>query len=474
MRKIPFLLFIMLFCVNTAFAAKIPDNIKTFVDNIFPKTVYRFDGLVTLPDNTIYLPLFPSNFYEDDELTIKYTIPENKTLSDKPDAVVFNNNFALLKVIKDKNGKNTVVTMHNPPYELRSGMLPQDLLVPQGLIIPENLKGIIGNLVINTEAPNLKVEVMKPKNTAQAVAGAVIPQLQNKTFYISSPYSKNIQILTQGRKTPDYALEQTNTPISIAAYDNQFLLVTSFDKKTLDIISLADDAVIKQIIFQNQPDEILIDNSKKIAYIASSEAASIFVLNLENMTLSKQIRLNGMCEKLFLSEDGTKLLYNDKKTREIWVVELDNNYLLKDIGRFPNVSKIVYANNKVYITSRTKNHLAIVDYDTVNLIAELQVCTKPIDMLVYENKIFLLSAGDNAIQIVDADTDKIIEQIDLQTDGFSTRIYGIDGTNLAIVTDSQSSLYSIINLDTNEIIAVNPLDIPVSSITVSDKVKKIK
>ena len=177
---------------------------------------------------------------------------------------------------------------------------------------------------------------------------------------------------------------------------------------------------------------------------------------------------------MFLSEDGTKLLYNDKNTREIWAIELDNKYLLKDIGRFPNVSRIVYAGNKVYITSRTKNHLAIIDYDTVNLITELEVCAKPIDMLPYKNKIFVLSAGNNAIQIVDITTDKIVDQLDLKTGGFSTRIYRIDNTNLAIVTDSKSSIYSIINLDTNDILATNPLDIPVSSIAVSNKVKKIK
>lgn len=473
MRKLLIVLLLMLSTASVSFAAKIPDNVKSFVDTTFPQTTYRFDGLIMLPDSTVYLPLFPSNFYDGNELNIKYTIPANKNLSDKPDAVVFNNNFVLLKVIKTKDGKNTVVSLQAPPYELRSGILPQDLLVPKGLVIPENLKGIIGNLVIGT-TPDLKVEVMKPKNTVQSVAGVVVPELKDKTFYISSPYSKNIQVLTQGHKTPDYALEQENTPISIAAYNDEFLLVTSFDKKTLDVISLADDAVIRQIVFQTQPDEIIIDKARKQAYVSSAEAASIFIVNLDTMTLSKQIKLNGMCEKMFLSEDGTKLLYNDKKTREIWAIELDNKYLLKDIGRFPNVSKIVYSGSKVYITSRTKNHLAIIDYDTVNLITELEVCSKPIDMLTYKDKVFILSAGDNVIQIADVTTDKIIEQIDLQTDGFSTRIYRIDDSNLAIVTDSKSSIYSIINLDTHDIIATNPLDIPVSSITVSNKVKKIK
>lgn len=36
-----------------------------------------------------------------------------------------------------------------------------------------------------------------------------------------------------------------------------------------------------------------------------------------------------MCEKLTLSEDGTKMFYVDRNKNDIWAIELDNNYLLK-------------------------------------------------------------------------------------------------------------------------------------------------
>ena len=124
MRKILIILLLMLSCSAASFAAKIPDNVRSFVDTTFPKTTYRFDGLIMLPDSTVYLPLFPSNFYDDAELNIKYTIPAGKKMSDKPDAVVFNNNFVILKMLKNKEGQNTVINMPAPPYELRSGLLP--------------------------------------------------------------------------------------------------------------------------------------------------------------------------------------------------------------------------------------------------------------------------------------------------------------------------------------------------------------
>ncbi len=480
-KKTALLLFVStLMFVNTlpTFAATIPDNIQKFISKDFPKTTFRFDGMVILPDNTIYLPLFPAKILNPETLAIKQTYPSGKTLASKPDVVILNNDFALLKVVDNPRGYKTIAQMTNPPTELKTGLLPQDLLVPKGLVVPDNLKSIIGNLEIKTvNDPGIRIENSKP--VISELSGSTlktlseIPPLKNKSFYVSSPYSKNIQVFNPGAKTPEYSLKQINVPISMQAYDNKFLLVTAYEKPSVDVISLADDQIIKQIYTKTQPDEIVIDKNKNIAYISSSVDSSIYTVNLETMTLSKQIKITGMCEKLTLSEDGTKLFYYDKKTRDIWAIELDNNYLLKEIGKFPNVSKIAFTNNKIYITSRTKNRLAIIDYQTIGLIAEIEVCEKPIDMLTFHGRLYVLGAGDNSIQILDTKTDQLTDAIYLNTNGFSTKLNYIDGTNIALITDTKASLYTVFDLGTNKIIKTIPLDIPASSIVVTEKVQKI-
>ena len=475
MRKLIICLGLMLLTAASAFAAKIPDNVKSYIDKDFPKTNFRFDGVIILPDNTIYLPLLPSKILKPENLAVKSTYPAGKTLKDLPNVVIFNNDFVLLKVLTDTKGNKTVYRMANPPVEVRSGLLPQDMLVPKGLVIPDNMKGIIGNLQISTiDDPGIKVQVTQGKKEAGGLKTlSTLPQLKNKTFYVASPYTKNIQVFNQASKTPDYALAQKNIPISLKAYNDKFLLVTAYDKPSIDVISLADDQIIKQIYTKTQADEILIDKAKSIAYVSSSEDSSIYMVNLETMTLFRQIKITGMCEKLTLSEDGTKLFYYDKKTRDIWAIELDNDYLLKEIGKFPNVSKIAFTNNKIYILSRTKNHLAIIDYDTVGLIAEIEVCEKPVDAITFHDKLYILGATDNVIEVLDAKTDLITDKIYLSTYGFSTKIYHIEGTNIALITDTKSSLYTIFDLGMKQVIKTIPLDIPVSSIVVTEKVKKI-
>lgn len=475
MRKIIIVLALFLAVTGCSYASELPKEIKGMVSNEFPQTNFRFDGVIILPDNTIYLPLIPARIINPETLEISSTIPSGKTIAEKPDVIIFNNDYVLLKVIEDKEGKKSIVKLQTPPHQLKSGLLPQDMLVPHGLMIPENLKGIIGNLQISTiNDPTLKVILPASKNPNSVVNSlSEIPQLKNKTIYATTNFTKNIQVLNPSKQIPEYALSQENIPISMKGYDGKFLLVTTYNKKSVDVISLADEQIIKQIDIKTQPDEIIIDSKNKIAYIASPEDASIYVLNLDNMTLKKQLKLNGMCEKLTLSEDGTKLFYVDKKTNEIWAVELDNGYLLREIGRFPNTSKIAYANNKIYITSRTKNRLAIIDYKTIGLVGETNITEKPIDMLVFNDKLYILGALSNEICVIDTTTDQLTDIIELGTDGFSTKIFRIDNTNLAIVTDSKAKKYSIIDLGMKKVIKTNFVEIPINSIVVVDKVKKI-
>lgn len=467
---------LIIFAPENAQAQKVPDKIENYVEKIFPKTNFRFDGVIILPDNTIYLPLFPAALDETDELEIKATIPANKPLSDKPDVVIFNNDFVLMRVIDTKDGTRTLAKMDTLPNEVRTGLLPQDMLIPKGLVIPENLKIIIGNLDVSVaQQDDLKTAIKKTTtNNTDFKPLSTIPELKNKTLYIATCYNKNIQVVNQENKTPDYALLQKHIPITIKGTpDGKFLLVTSYEKKTVDVISLVDDQVIKRIEFSSQPEEILIDKENNIAYISSPLSHSIFIVNLQTMTLSKQIKVNGMCEKLTLSDDGKKLFYFDKNTHEIWGIELDNRYLLKDVGKFPNVSKIVLANNKVYIASRTKSRLAIVDYDTIGLIAEIDITEKPIDMVVSGDNLFILGATQNVIQVLDVQTDMITDSIYLNTKGFSTKISPIEGTDLALVTDTTAGMYSVLNMKTKQVIKTNPLETPVSSVVVIDKVQKI-
>lgn len=476
MRKLLLILGLLLITGASVQAAKIPEDVKDYIQSSIPGTDIRFDGVIILPDNTIYLPLYPSLFSDIKTLQIKQSYPAGKDLTQKPDIVIFNNDFVLMKVLSDKDGNRTVLHQSAPPIQVRTGLLPQDMLVPSGLVLPENLKGIIGNLKIDTKSEDIIKQNTKESfeefldETQTTVNQSLIPQLKDKTLFITTNYSKNIQVAEPAETSPKYSLAQKSIPIEIASVNNgKFLLVTSYERPFLDVISVADSRFIKQINLSYFLEEILVDEANNKAYVTAPTASTIFVIDLKTMSLAQKIRVNGYCENLLLSED--KIFYVDKLKSDIWAIETKNGYTLKNIGRFPNVSALAFSNNNLYIASRTKSRIAVIDYSTLGLISEFTTVNKPISMLMHGNNIYVLGAQNNRVQRISADKGKVNEVIDLGTDGFSTGFNRISGTDLAVITDIKKNMYSILDLSKAKIIKTYSINMPVKDIIIADKVK---
>ena len=476
MRKLILLLGIFIFTCTCAFAAKVPDEVRDYINKTVPGTDIRFDGVIILPDNTIYLPLFPSLFSDVTTLKVKESVPAHKELNQKPDIVIFNNDFVLMKVLTDGSGKRTVLHQANPQLQVRTGLLPQDMLVPSGLVLPENIKGIIGNLKIDTQSEDIIKLSTKESfeeflaETEPAVNPGLIPQLKNKVLYITTNYSKNIQVIDPAQGSPKYSLAQKSIPVDIEAVSGgKFLLVTSYDRPFVDVISVADSRFIKQINLPSNPEEILVDEASQKAYVTSPDTSTIFVINLKTMSLVQKIKVNGYCEKLLLSED--KLFYVDKLKNEIWAIEMKNDYELKDIGRFPNVSSLAFAKNKLYIASRTKSRIAVIDYSTLGLESEFTTVNKPISMQLCGDFLYVLGAQNNRLQKLDTTSNKVLETIDLNTGGFSTGFNKIPDTNLGVITDIKTNKYTIVDLSKGKILKTYSVNIPINDIIIANKVK---
>ena len=471
MKKILSILAFILITGLGAIAQQVPQQVQDFVNTTFPDTDFRFDGAIILPDKTMYLPVFQSKENEVENVEIKSTYPLNTKLAQKPDLIILNNKYALLKVI-NTNGKKTVIIILNPPDELQSGLLPQDILLPKGLVIPKTLEGIIGDIDVSV-AQETGLRINNNRTKVQKNVDP-IEQLKGKSFYIATGINKNIQVIDTDSKTSEYSLAQNWIINDMKCYDGKYLLVTYFDSKILNVISLMDEKVIKQVNLELVPEQIIIDNNNKIAYISSGSGSSIYILSLETMTLKRQLKINGLCEKLTLSEDGTKIFYVDRNTNDVWAIELDNNYLLKNIGAIPNISEITYVNGKIYIISRTKNRLAIVDYQTLNLLNEYETGEKPVALYVKGDDLYILCAKDNIVEIMDTKEDVITDKLFLNTNAFATRITPIENTDMIVITNARSGLYSVIDTEIKDIVKTSPLDVPVRAIVITDKVKTIK
>ena len=142
------------------------------------------------------------------------------------------------------------------------------------------------------------------------------------------------------------------------------------------------------------------------------------------------------------------------------------------MGIFPNVSAIAYADNKIYLSSRTKNRVAVIDYATLSELEEIDVAKKPTDMLVYGHYLYILSAQDNVLQVLNTQTDEIISKIKLNSKLFTTRITKVPNAPLALLTSAVAGKYYVVNLDKRQVIKTMQIDVPVSEVVVAGKVKR--
>ncbi len=476
MRKFFIILGMLCLFATSVNAAKIPQDVENYLKNEVRNVDIRFDGVITFPSNTIYLPLFPSLFSDIKELQIKKTYPEGRHLLQEPDIIIFNNDFVLLKVLSDGEGHRTVAHLTNPPLEVRTGLLPQDMLVPSGLIIPENIKSIKGNLKIDTKNEDIirvenedSYENFLSKGETNS-SHSLISQLKNKILFVTTNYSKNIQVVEPAKSVPSYSLAQKSIPIDAKAVNNgKFLIVTTYERPYVDIISIADSRFIKQVSLGSNPEQILLDEKNNKAYITSPLNSTIFVLDLKTMSLIQKIKINGYCEHLLLTED--KMFYVDKLKNEIWAIELNNDYQLRDIGTFPNVSALAFMNNRLYIASRTKSRIAIIDYSTLGLVNEFTTVNKPIALLSYKDSLFILGAQNNDIEVYNVVKEKVTDTIKLPEGGFSTGLKKLDIGNYAIVNDLKHNMYSIIDLDSSSLLKTYSLNVPIKDVIITEKVR---
>lgn len=534
---------ILLFSGMTAEAVMLPHSMRVYLFNNVAGTSVRFDGLVNLPNGTMYVPVIPSIEKKVDKLQVVYTYPTSETINDEPEIIVFNNNFALLKILKD--GKKCTLTKYSElPDVVKTGVLPQDLLVPNGFFVYENLKGLLGNLEVpvvetkmeataNIQKPQQKISqtatpAKKVVKNRKRVLKAVMPkELDNKMFLITNFDSNYLKVFLPGRPEPIYGLKLKGILKDVSVTpDKKYLLAAVFGKTQLDVADIRNEQIAKSIDLNAQPSEIVVDDINNKAYVLSYDGKSVYAINLDTMTIIEKVNLDASPYRMTLSSDGTQLAYADKNSDIVYVMKIDEEYKNVPITKCKNIAKIVFGeNNRLYILSRTKNELLVNDYNLdkpyvtgeededqgvvlqkklaantrrllggvailpqnsesddyqeieseTATVKELSLKTgaKPTEMLLYKDKLFILCSGDNALSVFDTVSLKYSDDIKLPFKGFPRKITRIDNSNLAIISDADSKKYAIFNLDTDKITGVYPIDIPVHSITIIDKINNI-
>lgn len=469
---------------NQAFASRLPDDTWEFIKKELPNATQRFDSVIILDTNTMYVPLYPAEKSTVDNIKIDYTYPNNQTLKQKPEVVILNNNYVLMKIFKDKKGNFTITKNENLPSEVKLGVMPQDMLVPTGFKIPESLKIIMGDLLIPNRGDNLLITTSDATLSDDEETADIVPMVEfkdTKTF-IANNKTKFVLVYDKGGTAPLYEIKLSGLPNKIiASPKTKFALTMYFGNKTAEIIDLVNERVLTKIDFEDIPTDADIDIVNQIAYVTSARANSIYMVDLNNASLAKTIKSDRAPNKISVSGQDNVLVFNDKNNENIYIMDLKSGtYSIKKIANVKNLSKLLIKNGKIIALSRTLNKGYIYKLNSfesenpAELIAELDLAEKPTDVLVYKDKAFILCSKENILNVYDFAQNKMLEPIALDKNGFYSKITLIPNKSNAVVTGINTKKMIIVDLENNKTEKKAKSEIDIADIVILDKNPPIK
>lgn len=437
----------------STFATTLPPYVLETIKTNFPDAVIRFDGLITLKDGTTYIPILPTDTKKDPSGNIVSTYPSGKKFLQRPEVVLFDSNYALLKVIRDKNGNPTVTDSKKIPFVIKTGLFPQDLLVPPGFYIPDDMKIMLGDLDINVVHANVNATIKGLVRINGADSKIVpVPHLSGKTLLATTLDSKQIYFIPADSSTPLFSLELQNLPKFIQPVnDDKYILVAVAGKTYIDVADVQQEVFAKKIDLGYQPTEIILNSDKTKAFVAVEDDQALFVIDLKTMSLFEKIKIKGYPKNIALTADDKQLVYQDKNSGDIYTLTLDATYLNKYVYNASNVSKFVLDKNYLYILSRTENILMVVDTNIRDLIYKQPVSQKPVDMILIDNKLYILSAL-NQLDIFDLNDFAFKQSIKLSDNGFSRKIVSVPNTNVFMITNVLDKNYTVFDPVTDSIV----------------------
>ncbi len=475
--KLFVILFTMLILSQCAYASKLPIEVWEYIKEQLPSSTQRFDSVVVVSNDVMYIPLYPAQTNAVGKIKIEYTYPSGKTLKDKPEIVVFNNNFVLLKLFKDKKGDYTLTSYEDFPMKVKLGVMPQDMLVPPGLKMPENLKLVLGDLVIPSKEEGNLVYLNKDKSKKISdilMKNEFIPlaEFKNKKTYITTANSKFMFVYDDNSKAPLYELKLSSLPSKIVASNStKFALVVYFANKNIEIIDLKNERILTQIPLDDIAKDVDIDVHTNMAYVSSQNANTIYCVDLNSAKLAKAIRLEQSPSRLAVSADGASIVFVDGVSGDLYTLKLGENAQVNPVGKVKNISKVLCDNHFIYAISRTQNKMFVYDRNTLALVDEESLREKPVDAIMYQNKIYILCAKEGVLVVYDSVEKKIIYSQQLDKDGFYSKITLVPDQHNILITGVNSKKFLLFDLEKMCLIKKQPALIDVSNIIIMDKTK---
>lgn len=470
-------------CQSAAYATKHSAETQTFVKTQFAGAQLRIDGVMTLPDGSMYLPLFVEGNVPSTGKPVGIIDRYPRGVADK-DVVTFvlDNGLIFVKVVpaSEAGVTKTLPDVDKMPPNLNALMLksrlPQDFIVPDGFAVSVNWKPVLGDLAIPISN---SISVPAPAaSTSTSTSGSALPAMPAQTIkkvvepphkaianpngaiFVSSPASGYLCLVDPVTYKKLGEMPVGGTPVCLANYRDSLLVLDQSKARILMLDPATQNKTgVGQIdlVARSAPKSMALVNDK-LLYVSESAIAAVCVVDLEQGRILQHTRTVAGPARLAATPNGNTVLVLSPAAGQVsFISTLSHKYLASiNVGDNPSFCTISGDSRIAYVSCKSANMIAVVDIAKRALIARIKTGNAPTGMVLSpdQTKLYVALAKDNAISIIDVATRAVVGEIKLPMDVDFPGGIALDASGeRMVVTSAATPNIGIIDLAKGEVVA---------------------
>ncbi len=459
---------------TTAMATELPPGVLNYLRQKDPKVKVRFDGLVLFSNGESYVPVIPQDpELNPDSQQVIATLPEKVPY---PDLIQFDNNFFLMRMIMTSSGRLTFPKFAEYPLQLKEGLLPQDLVMPNNLFIPVELKVILGALPYN---PNFVAQA-KPGNASLSDILSKQPGAQpqvtvmNRVTYVFDLNTQKLQAieLLTGKKMGEVELGSVPSDLQVSP-DGKLLFVPCLSSNELVVVDTGSNLVKTRVPVGQRPDSVLYSPATDEILVSNRYSSFLSVIKALELRTEVKITLPGSGGLMALvpGESKPMLLIADASKPQLYLVDLNARTVIKTIPAVADISALKALKNsqgqvEIWVADRNKAEISAIDLNG-NVLKKLTVGKKPDDFVVFQNQLFVLSAGDAKVDVIDLGDKTLKTPIQLGEETFPAAMVAVPSEQRAYITTAGATDFIVLNLANGQVEQTIPVEFRANMISLT-------
>lgn len=445
-----------------AYATRQSPELVAALKTIFPDCRMRLDGALETKEGDLYLPVMPPQVLRKAQVKLLEVYPLQQPVKVKPQVLFFDNGVTFMRVLvsgKYRTFLPLTALSEKARKTVLGGHLTEDLIVPEGFILPPIFKSVVGQTAVVLGEPTKESATV---SVAGATSGAIEPRggntkSQRLGLFLTSRNSGNITLVDQAtwKKISDFPTE--GTPAGMAHVAGR-LYIADISKNRILIL----DTIAKQFVGQinllpkSAPKSIVAMGSGKLLYVSESGSADIAVVEVDTSKVLLRTKVPPGPGRMAITPNGNTILVLNTITGQVTFISTLNQRVLGSIvvGANPTAVVISPDGKTAYVSCRGElNHIAVIDIAKRGILSNIKTGNGPTGLAISADggTLYNAIAKDNMIAVFDTATKASIKQIKLPLDiDFPGNIFLLPDGKKLIVSSATTTAFGVLNIETGE------------------------